>query len=64
MIDHGRRHSVKGTKSHGTRAVLFSSFHAMTSCVIYYSTQARQNEIYLLSIIDSVVYNVDFTGKC
>ena len=29
--------------------VLFSSFHALTSFVIYYSTHARQNEIYLLN---------------
>ena len=34
--------------STSSRAVLFSSFHAMTSSVIYYSTHARQNEIYLL----------------
>ena len=35
MIDHGRRHSVKGTRSHGTRALLFRSFHAMTSLWIW-----------------------------
>ena len=29
-----------------------TSSHAMTSSVIYYSTDARKNEIYLLSIID------------
>ena len=30
VIDHGRRHSVK-------RTALFSSFHVMTSSVIYYT---------------------------
>ena len=29
--------------------VLFCSSHAMTSSVIYYSTDARKNEIYLLN---------------
>ena len=29
---------------------LFSSFYAMTSSVIYYSTHARQNEFYLLNV--------------
>ena len=33
-----------------SRAVLFSSFQAMTSSVIYYSTHALQNDIYLLII--------------
>ena len=32
-----------------SRAVLLSSFQAMTSSVIYYSTHVRQNEIYLLN---------------
>ncbi len=45
VIDHGRHHSVKRTKSD----VLFSSFHALTSFVIYYCMQARQKEIYLLN---------------
>ena len=31
--------------------VLFCSSHAMTSSVIYYSTDARKNEIYLLIIL-------------
>ncbi len=39
--------------STSSRAVLFSSFHAMTSSVIYYSTHVRQNEIYLLNNIYS-----------
>ena len=30
--------------------VLFCSSHAMTSSVIYYSTDARKSEIYLLNI--------------
>ena len=53
---------VKSTKSHGTRlrlrlgAVLFSSFHAMMSSVIYYSTQSRQNEICLLNSEHELVH--------
>ncbi len=38
-----RQKVIKST----ARDVTFSSFHAMASCVIYYSTYARQNEIYL-----------------
>ena len=53
VIDHRWRHSVWRTKSHDTRLRLvrpfFCSLHAMTSSVIYYSTDARQNEIYLLN---------------
>ena len=43
---------VKNKKSpHSTssRAVLFSSLHALTSSVYYYSTHARKNVIYLLN---------------
>ena len=36
VIDHRRRHSVERIKSR-----IFCSFHAMTSSVIYYSTNAR-----------------------
>ncbi len=32
-------------------SIVFSSFHAMTSSMIYYSIHARQNEIYLLNTI-------------
>ena len=45
---------VKNKKSrHSTssRAVLFSSLHALTSSVHYYSTHARKNVIYCLNII-------------
>ena len=52
VIDHRWRHSVWRTKSHAldcVSCVLFCSLHAMTSCVIYYSTEARKNEIYLLN---------------
>ena len=35
--------------SSSSRAVLNLSSHAMTSSMIYYSTNARKNEIYLLS---------------
>ena len=58
VIDHRWRHSVWRTKSHAldcVSCVLFCSSHAMTSSVIYYSTDARKNEIYLLSNIPSVV---------
>ena len=51
VIDHRWRHSVWRTKSHAldcVSCVLFYSSHAMTSSVIYYSTDARKNEIYLL----------------
>ena len=51
VIDHNWRHSVWRTKSHAldcVSCVLFCSSHAMTSSVIYYSTDARKNEIYLL----------------
>ena len=51
VIDHRWRHSVWRTKSHAldcVSCVLFCSSHAMTSSVIYYSTDARKNEIYLL----------------
>ena len=53
VIDHRWRHSVWRTKSHAldcVSCVLFCSSHAMTSSVIYYSTDARKNEIYLLNI--------------
>ena len=36
--------------SHDTRAVFFYSSHAITLSVIYYSTDARRNEIYLLNL--------------
>ena len=52
VIDHRWRHSVWRTKSHAldcVSCVLFCSSHAMTSSVIYYSTDARKNEIYLLN---------------
>ena len=52
VIDHRWRHSVWRTKSHAldcVSCVLFCSSHAMTSSVIYYNTDARKNEIYLLS---------------
>ena len=52
VIDHRWRHSVWRTKSHAldcVSCVLFWSSHAMTSSVIYYSTDARKNEIYLLN---------------
>ena len=48
VIDHRWRHSVWRTKSHARDAVecvLFCSSRAMTSSVIYYSTDARKNEI-------------------
>ena len=51
VIDHRWRHSVWRTKSHALdcfSCVLFCFSHAMTSSVIYYSTDARKNEIYLL----------------
>ena len=51
VIHHRWRHSVWRTKSHAldcVSCVLFCSSHAMTSSVIYYSTDARKNEIYLL----------------
>ena len=51
VIEHRWRHSVWRTKSHAldcVLCVLFCSSHAMTSSVIYYSTDARKNEIYLL----------------
>ena len=54
VIDHRWRHGVWRTKSHAldcVSCVLFCSSHAMTSSVIYYSTDARKNEIYLLNII-------------
>ncbi len=47
----------KSRHSTSSRAVLFSSFHAMTSTVIYYSTHARQNEIYLLIL--TLIKNTD-----
>ena len=50
VIDHRWRHSVWRTKSHAldcVSCVLFCSSHAMTSSVIYYSTDAQKNEIYL-----------------
>ena len=53
VIDHRWRHSVWRTKSHAldcVSCVLFCSSHTMTSSVIYYSTDARKNEIYLLII--------------
>ena len=46
------RHSVWRTKSQAldcVSCVHFCSSHAMTSSVIYYSTDARKNEIYLLN---------------
>ena len=49
VIDHRWRHSVWRTKSHPldcVSCVLFCSSYAMTSSVIYYSTDARKNEIY------------------
>ena len=52
VIDHRWRHSVWRTKSHALdciSCVLFCSSHAMTLSVIYYSTDARKNEIYLLN---------------
>ena len=52
VIDHRWRHSVWRTKSHAldcVSCVLFCSSHAMTSSVIYYSTDAGKNEIYLLN---------------
>ena len=52
VIDHRWRHSVWRTKSHAldcVSCILFCSSHAMTSSVIYYSTDARKNEIYLLN---------------
>ena len=52
VIDHRWRHSVWRTKYHAldcVSCVLFCSSHAMTSSVIYYSTDARKNEIYLLN---------------
>ena len=51
VIDHRWRHSAWRTESHAldcVSCVLFCSSHAMTSSVIYYSTDARKNEIYLL----------------
>ena len=54
VIDHRWRHSGWRTKSHAldcVSCVLFCSSHAMTSSVIYYSTDARKNEIYLLNNI-------------
>ncbi len=45
-----REKNKKSWHSTSFRAVLFSSFHAMTSSVIYYSTHARQNEICMLNI--------------
>ncbi len=47
------RHSTKSL------AVRFSSFHALTTSVIYYSTHARQNEIYLLSKMQIGIYASD-----
>ena len=44
-------------------AVRFSSFHALTSSVIYYSTHARQNEIYLLSKMQIGIYASDVDAK-
>ena len=52
VIDHRWRHTVWRTKSHALDCVsyvLFCSSHATTSSVIYYSTDARKNEIYLLN---------------
>ena len=57
VIDHRWRHSVWRTKSHAldcVSCILFCSSHLMTSSVIYYSTDARKNEIYLLNRIHSV----------
>ena len=54
VIDHRWRHSVWRTKSHAldcVSCVFFCSSHAMTSSVIYYSTDARKNEICLLNWI-------------
>ena len=39
----------KVTLSTASRAYFFCSSHAMTLSVIYYSTDARKNEIYLLN---------------
>ena len=39
----------KGTPLDYVSCSLFCSSHAMTSSVIYYSTDARKNEIYLLN---------------
>ena len=58
VIDHRWRHSVWRTKSHAldcVSCVLFCSSHAMTSSVIYYSTDARKNEIYLLSTAKNAI---------
>ena len=52
VIDHRWRRSVwrkKVTALHYVLWVLFCSSHAMTSSVIYYSTDACKNEIYLLN---------------
>ena len=52
VIDHDRRRHIGGyTKSHGTQLRLLPTFFSTLrhrSSVIYYSTHARQNEIYLL----------------
>ena len=37
--------------------VLFCSLHAMTSSAIYYSTDARKNEIYLLKHVSTLPEN-------
>ena len=42
--------------SHASRSVLLCSYHVLTSSVRYQSTDARQNEIYLL--------NVDIVTTC
>ena len=42
--------------------VLFCSSHAMTSSVIYYSTDARKNEIYLLITTGETEANFIYTS--
>ena len=48
-------------KNKKARAVPFCSSHAMASSVIYYSTEARKSEIYLLNIICEV--NIDIYAR-
>ena len=44
--------------------VLFCSSHAMTSSVIYYSTDARKNEIYLLNILYLIQHGFECCMAC
>ena len=48
------------THSAAPRVSLFSSYHILTSSVIYYWTEARQHGIYLLNRCPADIYKIQF----